>query len=106
MVLSGLDGDLRFEDFLDYPKNDNVQSNQESCILAYISNLSSDDLFDSMKRHTGFKIKQLGEIVELRINNHSRKRDDSDYYMPEYSYYYCYYESLKNLLLCFTRDTM
>lgn len=106
MVLAGLKGDFEFESFIDYLKNANIQSNEEIRILAYISDLTPEDLFDSIKRFNGFRIKQLGEITEVSVDKTKEKYSETGDDITSYSYYYCYYEFKKNLLLCFTTDTI
>ncbi len=102
MPLSGLIGNFHIEKFLDYIKNNYIINNEEIRILAYVTDLSHDDLFDSISRFSGFPTISHGDIVEVKIQKTKIDIGDEN----AYSIYYCYYDHSNFLLLCFTSDTL
>ncbi|WP_415282235.1 hypothetical protein [Candidatus Nitrososphaera sp. FF02] len=102
MPLKGLSGSLSFVSFLDKLKFHQKSSNEEVRILTYITNLPSNDLFESMTRF-GFKVEYLGEIVQVSIQDPNSDGQDGD---VQPSIYYCYHDTQRSLLLCFTYDTI
>ncbi len=119
MPLQGLTGKLTFESFLDSVKLHHRNTNEEIRILAYVSNLTPERLFDSMKRFQTFNVTELGEIVEVRVERLSssdsgsalgEKSNDSETALAKISStsstYYCHFNRRRGLLLCFTTDTL
>jgi hypothetical protein len=120
MPLQGLAGKHTFESFLDLVKVHHRNTNEEIRILAYVSNLTPERLFDSMKRFPTFNVTELGEIVEVRIERSSssdseskpREEESSDTETASAqtstatSTYYCHFNRKRGLLLCFTTDTL
>lgn len=95
MPLSGLEGKFTFASFLDRLKTHYLNTNEEIRILAYVTDLDPKELFESMKRFSGFAVSSLGDIVEVKTSN-----------LGFFSTYYYHYDYSKNLLLCFTSDTL
>ncbi len=117
MPLQGLAGKHTFESFLDLIKVHHRTTNEEIRILAYVSNLTPERLFDSMKRFHTFHVTELGEIVEVRIERSSsdsepKTRDEEPSTsetmttQPSTSTYYCHFNRRRGLLLCFSTDTL
>jgi hypothetical protein len=110
MPLSGLTNDLTFERFIDDLRHHQQRTNEEIRILAYITDLGEKELYDSMQRF-GFDINRYGAIVEVITENIQEQNETLDNDLPaemtsRKSVYYCYYDTRKNLLLCFTYDTL
>lgn len=100
MPLLGLEGKFTFESFLTRLKTHCLTTNEEIRILAYVTDLDPKELFESMKRF-GFMVSDLGDIVEVKTN-YTKINDN----LEIYSTYYYRYDFSKNLLLCFTSDTL
>lgn len=110
MPLCSLDGDFTFERFVEWLKLFYKQTNEEIRILAYITSLRSEELFNFMKRF-GFDVVLHGDIAELNASNlHIRESTESHHYSmnakPSTSVYYCYHDYERNLFLCFTSDAL
>lgn len=99
MPLKDLKGDFTFGTFISTLKTHCVNTNEEIRILAYITDLEQQELFDSMKRF-GFKVAKLGDVVEVKTNYQEMGEFEI------YSTYYYHYDFQRNLLLCFTSDTL
>lgn len=119
MPLSSLQGTFTFESFLEHLKVHHRETNEEIRVLAYIADLAPSELVDSLKRF-GFEVASLGEIIEVRRIRHPEDeleeknsppneeisdRESKDK-LSRTSTYYCHYNYKKNLLLCFTSDTL
>jgi hypothetical protein len=110
MPLCSLNGDFTFETFVERLRLFYNETNEEIRILAYITNLKSEELFNSMKRF-GFDIILHGSVAELNVSNLRRRESlkSHDYSIttePSNSVYYCYHDYERNLFLCFTSDTL
>jgi len=103
-----LSGNLTLENFLDIVKVHHEETKEGIRIVAYISDLKTEDLFDAFKRHPGFEITRLGDILQIMVKSIPDSIKIDTHYTKEfsYSYYYCHYNSERNLLLCFTSDTL
>lgn len=99
MPLSDLEGKFTFESFLARLKTHCLNTNEEIRILAYVTDLKPEELFDSMKRF-GFIVSDHGDIIEVRANYITMGNIES------YSTYYYRYDFKSSLLLCFTSDTL
>ncbi|MGI0012305.1 MAG: hypothetical protein ACREBU_02520 [Nitrososphaera sp.] len=110
MSLGDLSGSHTFESFLDLLKVHHRDTGEEIRILAYVSDLEAKDLFNYMNRYPSFSIRQLGEIIQVRIQSGSDKDEPTEEWPEAKGYqdslYFCHYNTTKNLLLCFTTETL
>lgn len=90
MHLSNLNEVFTFDSFVQCIKQ-YTSKNEEIRIFAYITNLERTKLFDFMNRF-GFSIRQLGDIIELKLTSGEKNENDS--------IFYCHIK--ENLVLCFT----
>jgi hypothetical protein len=108
MPLADLSGNFTFESFLEQLKVHHNETNEEIRILAYITDLDPKALFDSMKRF-GFETLSRGSVIEVKVPVTTTSGDGypfSNKLMNSYVCYYCHYNYKKNLLLCFTSETL
>jgi hypothetical protein len=120
MPLAGLTGTLTFENFIDILKVYHKESNDEIRILAYVSDLMPQVLFDMIRRSPIFNVTDLGDIIEVKADKADNINSKSDEETVTLSYedeskrnnngntsvYYCHYNHKRGLLLCFTSDTL
>jgi hypothetical protein len=108
MSLGGLSGKHTFESFLDVLKMHHRDTGDEIRIMAYVSDFSPSELVDVMSRHHDFHVKELGDIIEVKVEAPitDEKTDEQPSDKPADDTYYCHYNYKNSLLLCFTTATL